>query len=129
MPISVHYNFSFELILIVPLIFRIMKKIKTNSQENMDESSVTGFFIDKDDLNEQNLPNLKKRLKHKMLSYFVPMVAGLTILFLIKEKNTYDYILFFVFLIFSVILYYLFYKNKLLKLKLYFFLKNKDRIQ
>ncbi|HKK82225.1 MAG TPA: hypothetical protein VJ909_08245 [Prolixibacteraceae bacterium] len=107
-----------------------MKNIKTDSQESIEESSsITGLLIDKDDLNAQDFPNLKKRLKHKMLSYFVPMVVGLTMLFLIKGKITYDYILFFVILMFSAILYYLHYKNKLLKLKLYFSSKNKDRIQ
>ncbi len=95
----------------------------------MEESSVTGFFLDKDDLSEQDFPNLKKRIKHKMLSYFLPMVIGLTILFIIKEKNNYDYILFFVVLTFSAILYYLIYKNNLLKLKLYLFSKNKNSIK
>lgn len=106
-----------------------MKNIKMNSKDSIDESSITGFFIDKADLSEPDFPNLKKRIKHKMLSYFLPMVIGLTILFIIKEKNNYDYILFFVVLTFSAILYYLLYKNNLLKLKLYLFSKNKNSIK
>ena len=106
-----------------------MQNIQKNSQESMEESLITGFFIDKDDLNAQNFPDLKKRLKHKMLSYFLPVVAGFTTLFLLKEKNNYDYVLFFVILIYSTILYYLIYKNNLLKLKLYFFQRKKDSIK
>jgi hypothetical protein len=102
-----------------------MQSIQNNSQESMGESLNTGFFIDKNDLKEQNFPDLKKRLKHKMLSYFLPALAGFMILFLLKGKNNYDYILFSVILIYSTILYYLIYKNNLLKLKLYFSSKDK----
>ncbi len=102
-----------------------MQKNQKNSQESIEESSIAGFFIDEDDLKEQSFPDLKKRLKNKMLSYFLPVVAGFTALFLLRENNNYDYVLFFVILIYSTILYYLIYKNNLLKLKLYSFLKNK----
>ena len=106
-----------------------MQNIQKNSQKSMKDSLITGFFIDKGDLSEKNFPDLKQRLKHKMLSYFLPVVAGFTTLFLLKEKNNYDYVLFFVILIYSTILYYLIYKNNLLKLKLYFFQSKKDGIK
>ncbi len=103
----------------------MMKDTQKKSTETMEESLKTGFFIDKNDLNEQSFSVLKRRLRHKMLSYFLPVLAGFTALFLLKEKNNYDYVLFFLILIFSIILYYLIYKNNLLKLKLYFFSKDK----
>ncbi|PRZ01336.1 hypothetical protein BY457_103151 [Marinilabilia salmonicolor] len=102
-----------------------MQKTQKKSSERGGESLITGFFIDKEDLNDQDFPALKRRLRHKMLSYYLPVVIGFTILFLIKEKTNYDYILFFVVLIFSAILYYLVYRNNLLKLKIYFSSKEK----
>jgi len=103
----------------------MMQDTQKKSTETMEESLKTGFFIDKNDLNEQSFSVLKRKLRHKMLSYFLPMLAGFTALFLLKEKNYYDYVLFFLILIYSTILYYLIYKNNLLKLKLYFSSKDK----
>lgn len=102
-----------------------MQKTQIKSSERGGESLITGFFIDQEDLNDQDFPALKRRLRHKMLSYYLPVIAGFTILFFIKEKNNYDYILFFMVLIFSAILYYLIYRNNLLKLKIYFSSKEK----
>lgn len=102
-----------------------MQDTQKKSTETMEESLKTGFFIDKNDLKKQSFSVLKRRLRHKMLSYFLPVVAGFTALFLLKEKNNYDYVLFFLILIYSTILYYLIYKNNLLKLKLYFSSKDK----
>lgn len=102
-----------------------MKNIEKNSQESLVDSLTTSVFIDTDDLNEQSFTEANKKLKHKMLTFFLPSVAVFIALFSLKEKSNYDYILFFVILIYSTILYYLIYKNSLLKLKFYFLSKDK----
>ncbi len=103
-----------------------MKNIQTISQKSIEDSLTKSVFIDTDDLNERNFPEAKKKLRNKILTFFVAAVAGCIALFWLKEKSNYDYILFFVILSFSAILNYLIYKNNLWKLRFYFFLKDKN---
>ncbi len=102
-----------------------MQTTEQESSDKMRESLTKSVFIDTDDLNEQNFPDAKKRLRNKILTFFLPAVAVFIALFSFKAKGSYDYILFFVILIFSATVNYLIYQNNLWKLKFYFYLMDK----